>query len=559
MPWSLSKDCIIWVMARSLNIQEIPERLTVEEFWDLFGQTEHEALDFKRGVPGDVLSTIPAMAMTSGGLIVHGVTRDLEIVGCRRSQRTLDRITRYAKECYVEVETRAVLVEETELTITSVPEIRGRIVTTPDGRLLRRVGGDSQPLRGDAHARFVRQRTELSGEEEPAPGLKPSDLDLSSLNQALDADGRPRVRRDNTIRALVDLHVARVEASPSETEVLRAAVVLFAQNPEQFVPRAVVQLVRREGVSPGPGPAVERTEYSGPLGKTLERCLQFITKHTKQFEVITGTTRDILPEYPTPVLREAVINALAHRDYNLVGATVDVTIWDDRIEIQSPGPLPGHITIENMRHEHFSRNPRIMRVLKTMRLVEEYGEGVDRMYREMEARLMEPPIFTSSESSVKVTLRNRFLVNVEDQVWLALLGSYQLTADERRVLVATRWEGAVTPRLVRQMIPDVQASHLLSGCVAKGLLVRVGERGGSQYVLSDEVLLRVGTTAMEAQNRKRQMLLDEINRVGSISTVEGAKLLDENMAMVRSILNDLVRAGLARAEGRTRARRYYRV
>ena len=67
---------------------------------------------------------------------------------------------------------------------------------------------------------------------------------------------------------------------------------------------------------------------------------------------------------------------------------VDVTVWDDRIEVRSPGPLPGHITVDNMREEHYSRNPRIMRVLKTMGLVEEYGEGIARTYREMESRLM---------------------------------------------------------------------------------------------------------------------------------------------------------------------------
>ena len=82
--------------------------------------------------------------------------------------------------------------------------------------------------------------------------------------------------------------------------------------------------------------------------------------------------------------------------------------------MRSPGPLPGHITIDNMRDEHYSRNPRIMRVLKTMGLVEEYGEGIDRMYREMESRLMEPPAFEATASSVTVTLRNRFLVEVED-------------------------------------------------------------------------------------------------------------------------------------------------
>ena len=99
-----------------------------------------------------------------------------------------------------------------------------------------------------------------------------------------------------------------------------------------------------------------------------------------------------------------------------------------------------------MRDEHYSRNPRVMRVLKTMGLVEEYGEGIDRMYREMETRLMEPPAFEATASSVTVTLRNRFLVEVEDQVCLMQIGREKLTTNERRALVAARRNGAITPR-----------------------------------------------------------------------------------------------------------------
>ena len=546
-------------MVGPINRSAIPDLLSPRAFWDLFGTIEHEELDFKRGVADSILETIPAMAMTSGGIIVHGVTDDREIVGCPRSQNTVDRITQRAHECGVEVRIQSIIVGGKELTLTIVPEVRGRVVTTPDGRLVRRVGGACVPLRGDALGWFVRDRVGISGEEAPVDDFTPSDLSISSLNLALEADGRPSIGPDQAFKSLVDLHVASSGPTPADTRALRAAVVLFADNPGRFIPRGTVQLVRRLGVGPGPGPTSERTECSTPLAETLEQCLEFISRHTRQFEVIIGTTRDVLPEYPTTVLREAIINALAHRDYNLAGATVDITIWDDRIEIQSPGSLPAHITVENMRHEHFSRNPRIMRVLKTMRLVEEYGEGIDRMYREMEARLLEPPIFLDSGSSVKVTLLNRFLVDVDDQVWLSLLGSYQLTADERRMLVAARSEGFLTPRRLRQLLPGREVNKLLSGGLAKGLLTRIGERGGSRYVLSDEVLLRVGGTAMEAQNRKRQMLLDEINRVGSISTVEGVQLLGEGMAIVRSMLNDLARAGLARAEGRTRARRYYRI
>lgn len=542
----------------SINRSDIPDRLSVDAFWDLFGAIEHEELDFKKGVADSILETIPAMAMTSGGIIVHGVTDDREIVGCPRSQNTVDRITQRAHECGVVVRTQPIVVDDKELTLTIVPEVRGRVVTTPDGRLLRRVGGACLPLRGDAHGWFVRDRIGISGEEAIVDNFAPSDLSLPSLNLALEADGQRSVGLERAFKSLADLGVASSGPTSLDTKALRAAVVLFAKRPGRFIPRGTVQLVRRPGVGPGPGPTSERREFSKPLADTLEKCLEFITRHTRQFEVIIGTTRDVLPEYPTTVLREAIINALAHRDYNLTGATVDITIWDDRIEIQSPGSLPAHITVENMRHEHFSRNPRIMRVLKTMKLVEEYGEGIDRMYREMEARLMEPPTFFDSGSSVTVTLLNRFLVDVDDQVWLSLLGSYRLTADERRILVAARKEGSLTPRRTRQLLPGREVNRLLAGGLAKGLLTRIGERGGSRYVLSDEVLLRVGGIAMEAQSRKRQMLLDEINRVGSISTAEGAQLLGEEMALVRNILNDLARAGLARAEGRTRARRYYR-
>ncbi len=543
-------------MDRGLRLSEVPEELTTEEFWERFGRIEHEALDFKRGVPDDILDTIPCMAMTDGGLIVHGVDKELNILGCPLSQNTLDRITRFANECNVEVQVQAIQVGTRELTVTEVPEVRGRIVTSPDGRLLRRVGGDCQPLRGDMLARFVREREERSGEEESvACGVDA--FDLSRVNEALAAGGRPAVRRDQIPRALVDLGVALTAEPPSDANVLRAAVMLFAVNPREFVQGAAVQLVRREGVGPGPGPSVDREECSGPLLDILDCCLRFIERHTRQYEVVTGTRREALPEYPDTVIREAVLNALAHRDYGLAGATTDITVWDDRIEVQSPGPLPGHITVENMRDEHYSRNRRLMSVLKALGLVEEYGEGVDRMFREMEARLMTPPDITATSSSVTVTLRNRFLVSVEDQAWIALLAGYSMTTDERFALVKTRNRGSITRRRLREMLPESDAGDVLAGAVAKGLLVRTGRGGGTRYVLSDEVVLRAGSEGMEAQRRRRQTLLDEIGRRGSLSTSEGARLLDEDTAAVRQFLNELASAGLVRAEGNTRARRYY--
>lgn len=544
-------------MASVPRLGDVPRQLAVDEFWSLFGNLEHEQLDFKRGVPTDVRDTIAAMAMTHGGLIVHGVDDRRNIVGCPLSQNTQDRITRIASECGVDVQVREITAGELKLTLCAVPEIRGRIVTTPDGRLLRRVGGDSQPIRGDAMARFVREREHRAGEDEPLVTALPPKFDLGAINQALAADGRPAVGPDQLDRSLADLGVAVPAPPPLEPSVLRAAAILFAAEPRDFIRGAAVQLVRRTGVGTDPGPTVAREECSGPLVAIVDCCLRFVESHTRRFEAVTGSRREALPEYPDAVLREAIVNALAHRDYGLVGATVDITVRDDRIEVRSPGPLPGHITLENMREEHYSRNPRIMRVLKTMRLVEEYGEGIDRMYREMESRLMEPPVFEATASSVTVTLHNRFLVDVEDQLWLRKLGREELTADERRALIAARQNGAVTPRELREIMPDADARRALDGAVTKGLLTRVGERGGSRYILSAEAVLRAGGPELAAQNRRHQALLNEIRRRGSISTAEAATLLNATPTVARRLLDDLVNAGLALPRGRTRARRYY--
>ena len=561
------------------RLDAIPSSLSEEEFWRLFGRLEHEALDFKRGVPTDIRDAIAAMAMTDGGLIVHGVADDRQIVGCPLSQNTQDRITRIAAECGVDVQLREVAIrvqtpatapghasapDGTPLTICAVPEVRGRIVTTPDGRLLRRVGGDSRPLRGDAMARFVCERELRSGEDEPIARVSMDQFDLGAINAALQGEGRPGLDVDaaagvatpseqaDVLRTLSDLGVATAAAPPLATRVLRAAGVLFAVDPRHVLRGAAVQLARRSGAGTGPGPTVARAECAVPFVETVQCCLEFIAEHTGRAEVVAGVRRETLPAYPVAVLREAVVNALAHRDYNLSGATVDITVWDDRVEVRSPGALPGHITKDNMRDEHYSRNPRVMRVLKSLGLVEEYGEGIDRMYREMEARLLAPPAFDATSSSVTVTLRNRSLVDVEDQAWLLGLAE-TATANERRALIAARSDGAVTRRVLRTLMTEAEVDAVLEGGVAKGLLRRVGTAGGTRYVLGGAA----GGGHGSGENRGRDRLLAEIRVQGPFTSADAARFLQTSAEAARRLLGELVDAGALRAEGNTRGRKYH--
>ena len=537
--------------------------MSVAEFWRLVGTVEHERLDFKGG-PGDSFKELlPAMAMTDGGLAILGVADDdnrREIVGCPLNQRTQDRITRFANQCNIPVELKSFTAGEFELIAVEVPEIRGRIVTTPDGRLLRRVGGDSQPLQGDAMAAFVRGRFEHPADEEPLRSpFDPADFDVDSVNAVLVRHDRPKVDAAGLGRALVDLHVAeapRGDSGSDDPVVLTAAAVLFAHDPRVHVPAAAVRLRRCAGTGSGRGPVADDHECFGPLANVLMCCDAFIKRHTRSYEVVTGMFRETISEYPSVVVREALLNALAHRDYGRSGTTVDVTVWDDRIEVRSPGALPGHITVANMRAEHFSRNRRLMRALRDMGVVEEFGEGVDLMYKAMEARLMLPPEFVSTDVSVTVTLRNQFLVSVEEQAWLEVLGEWAGTAIERQALVEVGRRGEAAKRHVAEALRGVDVDALLARMLGRGLLVRVGRAGGTQYRLSDAVVRRAGAPIVAADQRRRTLVLDALAREGSLSTSEAAKLLGEERPAARELLDSLAAAGIVRPEGNTRARRY---
>lgn len=135
--------------------------MSLRAFWRRFGRLEHEQLEFKQSA-ARLHESVVAMAMASGGVIVVGVSDDRRVVGCSHDQDTLDRIAFVAHETQVELRVQAMVVGGSPLLAVHVPQVHGRIVTTPDVRILRRLGSANQPLRGDAVVRFVHGRTTVS-------------------------------------------------------------------------------------------------------------------------------------------------------------------------------------------------------------------------------------------------------------------------------------------------------------------------------------------------------------------------------------------------------------
>ena len=118
-------------------------------------------------------------------------------------------------------------------------------------------------------------------------------------------------------------------------------------------------------------------------------------------------------EYPKFVRQEIIVNAVTHRDYSIRGTDIQIKMFDDRIVVESPGKLPGLVKTGNIRHTHFSRNPKIAEFLRDYNFVKEYGEGVDRMCRELEAVGLQSPEYRLNAFMLQATIRNRLALEEE--------------------------------------------------------------------------------------------------------------------------------------------------
>jgi ATP-dependent DNA helicase RecG len=184
-------------------------------------------------------------------------------------------------------------------------------------------------------------------------------------------------------------------------------------------------------------------------------------------------------EYPDFAWREVIVNAIAHRDYSITGTAIQVRMFDDRLEVESPGGLPGIVTVENIRRRHFSRNPQIVGVLKAWRYIEELGFGVDRVFREMEAVGATPPLITDDGGVVTVTLCAVKPVAPTDVVRLGL------NERQTKALAILAERERITNREYRELfnVSNATAYADLTGLVEKGLVERAGVGRGVFYKL----------------------------------------------------------------------------
>ena len=144
----------------------------------------------------------------------------------------------------------------------------------------------------------------------------------------------------------------------------------------------------------------------------FDRISLIIKTQLREFIALNPNTGrfQVVPEYPEFAWYEGIVNAVTHREYAMVGSYIRVTMYDDRLEIESPGKLPNIVTLDNIMETRYSRNPRIARVLTDFGWVRELNEGVKRIYSDMAKFFLDAPIYSEPEQAVRLVLKNNIVM-----------------------------------------------------------------------------------------------------------------------------------------------------
>lgn len=385
-------------------------------------QSENKLFDRKSSKvkPGDLAAIISAFANAEGGAIVIGVndkTRVVEGVNALNANQINDLVSAPKDMCipmpqYHEefLSVKNINGQDDRLLILHIEASHEQIIRTVNGLTYLRVADRTKELRGDDLRILEYSKNVRHFEDELNADATIEDLDTDIL------DAYKEILKANDL-TYEQLLTARgfIRKQNGLSKLTNAAVLLFAKNIIQFYPNCRIRFVRYDGTKARTGVNLNITrDYNieKPILRVIQEAKYFISNQLREFIALNPSTGKFqtVPEYPEFAWLEGIVNAVTHREYALAGRCILVSMYDDRLEIESPGKLPSIVTIDNIKETRYSRNPRIARILTDFGWVRELNEGVKRIYTDMEKFFLDDPVYSEPGESVRLVLKNNIVM-----------------------------------------------------------------------------------------------------------------------------------------------------
>lgn len=356
-----------------------------------------------RIAPRDLANTLIGFANADGGIVVVGIS-DGEVEGTNSNlERRNAQFQANVDFCSPPVRTKPQLVQcidargsLNELLVFEV-EPGDSVHANQKDEVFLRVGDKNRKLG------FVQRQELLYDKGQSSYEAGPSGVSLDSVEQA------PLESYAIVVAAPDPVRLLRARGLAMGDELTIAGCLLFAEAPQAFLPEAFIRVLRYRGQERGSGARqqlVDDVKLEGPIPKQLADARREIKRlQPTRRALSSGGSFEDVPLVPEDAWLEGIVNAAVHRSYSMVGDHIRVEIFDDRIEISSPGRFPGLVDLSDpLQTMRFARNPRIARVCADLSLGQELGEGIRRMFEEMRHAGLTDPVYRQTSGSVELQL-----------------------------------------------------------------------------------------------------------------------------------------------------------
>jgi ATP-dependent DNA helicase RecG len=543
-----------------------------------YHQSELASVEVKAargGTPRRLYETLSAFAnCTGGGVLLFGLNEstDFSVVGVGDVHRLQEEITHLASAEMEPILRPHFLVDEINGETVIVAEI-GEVPVVqkpcfykpaglPKGAYLR-VGNTNRQMTEYEVFGYLSSRGQPTFDEEVIPNATTEALDsilldeyLARLRQARPSAGFLDGSREEV---LARLHVVAQDGVTMRPTL--AGLLTFGKYPHEFLPQLMITFVQYYGTTeeektPQGARFVDSRRFEGPIPEMIKQAESYVLGAMRKAVLIDGVFRREIPEYPREALREALANAIAHRDYSsyVRGSYIQIRMFADRLEIQSPGGLFGNVTVENLEEEHSTRNARFMRMMEDMHVVENRGSGIRAMLQATREANLEPPRFDDRRTSFLVTFRNHTLMNPQAIAWLNQFAHLQLNDRQRLALVYLQQHEFITNADYRRLnrVDAMIAGQELRGLVQAGLIDQHGASRGTSYTLQ----LPRESPEQKAPLADEERILAYVREHGTINNAECRRLLSVEDKRAWYLLSKLCHRSALRQVGKGRWSRY---
>lgn len=432
----------------------------------LHGLPDKKTLREPKSVCRDIGEALVAFANADGGELLIGVEDNGDITGVDiASPAQLELFQKssisqvHSKTPLPSVKFASVLIDEHKVLYFSVQKSTSYVHLTSDGRCVQRRDLETVPIPPEEIIFHRKERDSMTYDRKFIDNATANDLDPNLVRTVADQLS-PGMTVEKCLQYL-DL----AEYVGPGMRLRRGALLLFAKEPNYWHPRLQIRIIKVAGTELGSGAgynAESDQTVTGNLLQLIEKGWDSLRPQLVQTRLGKGARFESTIMYPELACREALVNAIAHRDFSEEGRGIEIFVYDDRMEVRNPGSLLSSVTIDDLlklEGVHQSRNALIARVLRELGYMRELGEGMRRMFELMRVNELTPPELNSAGGSFVVTLRHNTIYNQQQILWLQQFENFNLDREQKAIIVLGIGGALIAPQDIIDNLGVVDIEH----------------------------------------------------------------------------------------------------